>query len=72
MSNQNLELSFSVLSAQVAQQAQQIAELQKQIADMQKVAICEKLDISSLELTTQANQQRLEQIDNAFGDIKLL
>ncbi|MBG3012119.1 hypothetical protein GHU01_03760 [Proteus mirabilis] len=38
MSNQNLEVSISVLSAQVeqqGQQGQQITELQKQLASMQ-------------------------------------
>lgn len=35
MSNQNLEVSISVLSAQVEQQGQQITELQKQLASMQ-------------------------------------
>ncbi|EPC5645493.1 hypothetical protein JNG78_18075 [Proteus mirabilis] len=35
MSNQNLEVLVSTLSAQVERQGQQIAELQKQLADMQ-------------------------------------
>lgn len=40
MSNQNLEVLVSTLSAQVVQQGQQIAELQKQLADMQKATSC--------------------------------
>lgn len=35
MSNRNLEVLVSTLSAQVQQQGQQIAELQKQLASMQ-------------------------------------
>ncbi|MDC5894539.1 hypothetical protein PPO02_07405 [Proteus mirabilis] len=35
MSNQNLEVLASALSAQVERQGQQIAELQKQLASMQ-------------------------------------
>ncbi|MTC21802.1 MULTISPECIES: hypothetical protein [unclassified Providencia] len=54
MSNQNLELSFSALSAQLAQQAHQIAILQKQVADMQKV-ISRGLEVSkSTMFSTQA------------------
>ncbi|MTC33438.1 hypothetical protein GKR67_02195 [Providencia alcalifaciens] len=55
MSNQNLELSISALSAQLAQQAQQIAELQKQIADMQKAATCEKSDVPNLDHPNKAH-----------------
>ncbi|WP_311748572.1 hypothetical protein [Proteus columbae] len=41
MSNQNLEVLVSTLSAQVERQGQQIAALQKQLADMQKETSCE-------------------------------
>ena len=41
MSNQNLEVLVSALSAQVERQGQQIAELQKQLADMQKATSCD-------------------------------
>ncbi|MBI6529088.1 hypothetical protein JEP40_08165 [Proteus vulgaris] len=40
MSNQNLEVLVSTLSAQVVKQEHQIAELQKQLADMQKATSC--------------------------------
>ncbi|WOO49461.1 hypothetical protein R2S03_18665 [Hafnia alvei] len=50
MSNQNLEVSISILSAQVEQQGQQITELQKQLADMQKATSCD-LNILSTRIT---------------------
>ncbi|EPJ9196981.1 hypothetical protein N4315_000318 [Proteus mirabilis] len=50
MSNQNLEVLVSTLSAQVERQGQQIAELQKQLADMQKATSCD-LDILSTRIT---------------------
>lgn len=41
MSNKNLEVLVSTLSAQVEREGQQIAELQKQLADMQKATSCD-------------------------------
>ena len=41
MSNKNLEVLVSTLSAQVERQGQQIVELQKQLADMQKATSCD-------------------------------
>lgn len=58
MSNQNLEVLVSTLSAQVERQGQQIAELQKQLADMRKATSCDdKL------------KRHIRQLSGCFGSI---
>ncbi|EKB01396.1 hypothetical protein I5F94_03280 [Proteus mirabilis] len=54
MSNQNLEVLASALSAQVERQGQQIAELQKQLASMQLTS-CELEAIKNATLMAISN-----------------
>ncbi|EMZ5055789.1 hypothetical protein ABDX07_003407 [Proteus mirabilis] len=66
MSNQNLEVLVSTLSAQVVQQGQQIAELQKQLADMQLTS-CELEDIDN---ASKENAQLIESLKLAITSTK--